>query len=177
MSTIFTGMGFLLLTLALFSVFSLKFPKGSKAMSGMANAAVASFLIEAVHRYISGDLLGIPFLAKVGEISGSLSGVAAAVMVPLSMGANPIFALVGGLACGGFGILPGFIAGYIIGLISPYIEKYLPAGLDVILGALTIAPIARLIAYAVDPAISSAMNIIGGSISAAADQSPMVMGF
>ena len=45
MLTIVKGIGLLLLTLACFSVFSLKFPKGSEAMSGMANAAVASFLI------------------------------------------------------------------------------------------------------------------------------------
>ena len=37
-------------------------------MSGMANAAVASFLIEAVHKYITGDLLGIAFLAEVGSV-------------------------------------------------------------------------------------------------------------
>ncbi len=177
MLTILSGMGFLLLTLAMFSVFSLKCPKGSQAMSGMANAAVASFLIEAVHKFITGDLLGISFLAQVGSVSGSLSGVAAATMVPIAMGANPVFALVGGLACGGFGILPGFIAGYAIGLISPYIEKYLPTGLDVILGALTVAPLARLIAVAVDPAVSSVLNLIGGTISAAAEQSPIVMGF
>ena len=177
MTSLISGMGFLLLTLALFSFFSLKCPKGSQAMSGMANAAVASFLIEAVHKYITGDLLGIAFLSEVGTISGSLSGVAAGIMVPFAMGANPVFALVGGLACGGFGILPGFVAGYVIGLISPYIEKYLPAGLDVILGALTVAPLARLIALAVDPAITTAMGVIGGSISAAAEQSPMVMGF
>ena len=41
MLTIVKGIGLLLLTLACFSVFSLKFPKGSEAMSGMANAAVA----------------------------------------------------------------------------------------------------------------------------------------
>ena len=52
--TIITGLGLLLLTLAAFSLFSMKAPKGSAAMSGMANAAVATFLVEAVHRYISG---------------------------------------------------------------------------------------------------------------------------
>ena len=126
MMTIISGVGLLLLTLAVFSIFSLKFPKGSQAMSGMANAAVASFLIEAVHKYITGDLLGIAFLGEVGATAGSLGGVAAGIMVPLSMGVNPVFAVVGGLACGGYGILPGFIAGYIVGLIAPYIEKYLP---------------------------------------------------
>ena len=125
-------------------------------MSGMANAAVASFLIEAVHKYITGDLLGIAFLGEVGATAGSLGGVAAGIMVPLSMGVNPVFAVVGGLAfCGGYGILPGFIAGYIVGLIAPYIEKYLPTGLDIILGSLTIAPMARLFALVVDPAVNS----------------------
>ena len=169
MLTILSGVGFLLLTLAVFSLFSLKFPKGSEAMSGMANAAVASFLVEAVHKYITGDLLGIAFLGEVGATAGSLGGVAAGVMVPICMGANPVFAVVGGLACGGYGILPGFIAGYIIGLVSPYIEKYLPTGLDLILGALTVAPLARLVAFAVDPAVNSVLTMIGGTISAAAE--------
>lgn len=172
MMTILSGVGFLLLTLAVFSLFSLKFPKGSEAMSGMANAAVASFLIEAVHKYITGDLLGIAFLAEVGSTAGSLGGVAAGVMVPICMGANPVFAVVAGLACGGYGILPGFIAGYIVGLIAPYIEKYLPTGLDLIAGALIIAPVSRLIAFAVDPAVNSVLGVIGGTITAAAEQSP-----
>ena len=160
MMTILSGVGFLLLTLAVFSLFSLKFPKGSEAMSGMANAAVASFLIEAVHKYITGDLLGIAFLAEVGSTAGSLGGVAAGVMVPIC-----------------YGILPGFIAGYIVGLIAPYIEKYLPTGLDLIAGALIIAPVSRLIAFAVDPAVNSVLGVIGGTITAAAEQSPLVMGF
>ena len=177
MMTILAGVGFLLLTLAVFSLFSLKFPKGSQAMSGMANAAVASFLVEAVHKYITGDLLGISFLAEVGATAGSMGGVAAGVMVPICMGANPVFAVVAGLACGGYGILPGFIAGYVVGLISPYIEKYLPTGLDLIAGALLIAPVSRLIAFAVDPAVNTVLGVIGSTITAAAEQSPLVMGF
>lgn len=177
MMTILSGVGLLLLTLAIFSLFSMKFPKGSQAMSGMASAAVASFLVEAVHKYITGDLMGFTFLAEVGATSGSLGGVAAAVMVPLCMGVNPVFAVVAGLAVGGYGILPGFIAGYIIGLIAPYIEKYLPTGLDLIAGALIIAPLARFIAFGVDPGVNAVLNMIGGTITAAANQSPLVMGF
>ena len=52
MTTILLGMGLLLLTLAGFSLFSMKAPKGSQAMSGLANAAVATFLVEAIHKYI-----------------------------------------------------------------------------------------------------------------------------
>ena len=88
MVTILSGVGLLLVTLAVFSIFSLKMPKGSLAMGGMADAAVATFLVEAIHKYISGDLIGIAFLREVGDISGSMGGVAAATLVPIAMGAT-----------------------------------------------------------------------------------------
>ena len=177
MTTIFLGMGLLLLTLAGFSLFSMKAPKGSAAMSGLANAAVATFLVEAVHRYISGDLLGSAFLGEVGSVSGSLGGVASAILIPISMGANPLFAVVAGVAVGGYSILPGFVVGYLIGFIAPVIETHLPAGLDTILGALLLAPIARGIAFLTDPVVNAAMGYIGNTITAATDQSPVLMGF
>lgn len=177
MLTILSGVGLLLVTLAAFSLFSMKLPKGSQAMSGMANAAVATFLVEAVHKYITGDLMGFAFLGEVGATAGSLGGVAAAILVPISMGANPVMAVVAGVAVGGYGILPGFITGYLVGLLAPILEKYLPDGLNTIFGALLIAPIARLIAFAADPIFNSAMQHIGNSISAATAQSPLLMGF
>lgn len=177
MMTIISGVGLLLLTLAAFSLFSMKAPKGSLAMSGMANAAIATFLVEAIHKYITGDLLNLEFFKEVGSTSGSLGGVAAAITVPIAMGANPVFAVVAGVAVGGFGILPGFVTGYVVGLISPIIEKKLPEGLNVIVGALAIAPLARFVAIAVDPVVNATLVKIGGTISAAAEQSPLVMGF
>lgn len=177
MVTILSGIGLLLATLAGFSLFSMKMPKGQAAMSGMANAAIASFLVEAVHNYITGDLLGLSFFQELGTTAGSLGGVAAAITVPISMGANPVFAVVAGVAVGGYGILPGFIAGYIVGLVSPILEKKLPEGLNIIAGALLIAPLARFIAIAVDPVVNSTLLSIGQTISAAASQSPLVMGF
>lgn len=177
MITIIKGIALLVLVLALFSLFSLKMPKGSKAMSGMADAAVASFLVEAIHSYICGDALGLTFLKEVGSTSGSLGGVAAAVLVPISMGASPVFAVVAGLACGGYGILPGFIAGYIVGFIAPILEKKLPEGLNIVAGALIIAPIARAIAIFVNPVVDATLVQIGGTIAEAAELSPLLMGF
>ena len=138
---------------------------------------MATFLVEAVHRYISGDLLGSAFLGEVGSVSGSLGGVASAILIPISMGANPLFAVVAGVAVGGYSILPGFVVGYLIGFIAPVIEKHLPAGLDTILGALLLAPIARGIAFLTDPVVNAAMGYIGNTITAATDQSPVLMGF
>ncbi|MEG0641267.1 MAG: PTS sugar transporter subunit IIC [Clostridium sp.] len=171
------GILLLLFVLAIFTLFSMKAPKGSKAMSGLANAAVASFLVEAIHAYITGDFLGIEFLREVGSSAGSMGGVAAAVLVPIAMGANPIFAVVAGVALSGYGILPGFVAGYAVGFIAPWIEKKLPTGIDIIGGAILIAPISRFIAMIVDPVVNSTLVNIGETISIASLQSPLVMGF
>lgn len=81
------------------------------------------------------------------------------------------------MAVGGYGILPGFLAGYAIGFLSPLVEKYLPDGLDTIIGALLLAPAARLIAFAADPVVNAAMEYIGMTITAATEQSPVIMGF
>ena len=95
MTTILLGLGLLILTLAIFSLFSFKAPKGAIAMSGMANAAVATFLVEAVLRYIFGDLFGIEFLGEVGTMAGTMAGVAAA-LVCRSMGdiSTPLMVIV-----------------------------------------------------------------------------------
>lgn len=177
MVTIFSGIALLLITLAAFSLFSLKMPKGQAAMSGMANAAVATFLVEAIMSYIAGDLFGISFFKDVGSIAGGMGGVAAAALVPMGMGASPVLSMCAGVAVGGYGILPGFIAGYVVGLIGPAIEKKLPEGLDVIVGALAVASVARAIAAFVNPGVTMVLSIIGKTITEATLTSPIIMGF
>lgn len=174
---ILKGLSLLGIVFMLFSIFSIKAPKGDRAMSGLAGAAVATFLIEAVHKYISGDFLGIAFLGNVGATSGSMGGPIAAILCGIYMGANPIYAVVAGAATAGMGILPGFFAGYLVGLISPYIEEKLPQGLDIIIGALLIAPFANFIAVIFTPLVDSTMSTVGSTIVSAANQSPIVMGF
>ena len=48
--TFFKGIGALVFALVAFSVFSFKLPKGDKAMGGLADAAVATFLVEAIFK-------------------------------------------------------------------------------------------------------------------------------
>ena len=170
------GLGLLFGILVLFSVFSLKAPKGQVAMSGLADAAVASFLVEAIHFYIMGNSLNIAFLGEVGAVSGGMGGVAACAMVALHMGVSPVLALSAAIACGGQGILPGFIAGYAIGFIAPICEKKLPEGVNVIFGALFCSAVARLIAVTVAPGVTAALAFIGNAITVAAEQQPVVMG-
>lgn len=174
---ILKGIGLLLFTLTLFSVFSLKAPKGEQAMSGLAGAAVATFLVEAIHKYNFGDFLGIEFLGQVGHSAGSIGGIASATLAGIYMGVNPIYAMAAGAAVSGFGILPGFIAGYLVSLVAPKLEEKLPEGIDVIFGALLIAPAARLIAAGVNPIVDTTLVSIGNMISIATNQSPYIMGF
>ena len=72
MISILTGTALLLVVLVLFTLFSYKAPQGMKAMGGLANAACASFLVEAFHYSFFGDVLGIKFLENVGAANGSL---------------------------------------------------------------------------------------------------------
>jgi fructose-specific phosphotransferase system IIC component len=171
------GLFLLLMVISLFSWFSFKAPKGDKAMTGLANAAVATFLVEAILRYIAGDMIGLEFLKSVGMASGSMGGVAAVVLVSINMGLNPVYAVVSGVATFGFGIIPGFIAGYFIYFIGTFLEKKLPAGLDVIVGAIVIASLARLIAQTTNPLVTMILDSIGETITLSAMQSPLLMGF
>lgn len=171
------GVGALILTIACFSLFSLKFPKGDKAMGGLANAAVATFLMEAIYKYIFGDFLKIGFLGEVGTACGGMGGAASAALVGLAMGTNPIYAVAMGAAVSGIGILPGFIAAYVLHFVLDRLEKLLPEGLDVIVCALFAAAAGRGVAALVDPAVSAVIRTVGDAIMVATMQTPLVMGF
>lgn len=172
----FKGIGALFLTLVAFSLFSMKFPKGDKAMGGLADAAVATFLVEAIFKYICGDFIGIGFLGEVGAASGSMGAVASAALVGLAIGTNPVFAIASAAASTGCGILTGFLVAYVLHFIMKIIVRFLPEGVDIIFGTLIAAAIARGIAVVVDPAVNSVIALVGEFITAATTQSPIMMG-
>ncbi|MHC1748247.1 MAG: PTS sugar transporter subunit IIC [Cellulosilyticaceae bacterium] len=173
---ILIGTALLLLVLGLFTLFSYKAPNGMKAMGALANAACASFLVEAFHGAFFGGVLNLKFLADVGGANGSLGGVAAAILVPLSLGVSPVYAVLAGLACSGFGILPGFIAGYLISYVIKFLEKKVPAGLDLIAIILIAAPLARLIAAGMAPIVDATLLNIGQVLLSSTNSNPILMG-
>lgn len=173
---IIIGTLLLLLVLGLFTLFSYKAPNGMKAMGALANAACASFLVEAFHSAFFGNVLNIEFLRGVGDANGSLGGVAAGILVPLALGVSPIYAVMTGLACANFGILPGFITGYLISYVVKFLEKKVPAGLDLIVIILIATPLARLIATAVSPVVDATLLNIGQVLLSSAHSSPILMG-
>lgn len=173
---ILKGTVLLLIVLAGFSLFSLKAPKGTKAMGALAGAATASFLVEAFQYYVGGDLLGFAFLKDVGAAAGSMGGVAAAALVPIALGVNPTYAILVGVSVAGYGILPGFLAGYVLSFIVPQIEKRVPQGLDLIVTICFAAPLSRAIAMYSSPLVNSTLLNIGGILESASHASPVLMG-
>ena len=173
---ILKGTILLLIVLAGFSLFSLKAPKGMKAMGALAGAATASFLVEAFQYYVGGDLLGFAFLKDVGAAAGSMGGVAAAALVPIALGVNPTYAVLVGVSVAGYGILPGFLAGYALSFIVPQIEKRVTQGLDLIVTICFAAPLSRAIAMYSSPLVNSTLLNIGGILESASHASPILMG-
>ena len=173
---ILIGTILLLLVLGLFTLFSYKAPNGMKAMGALANAACASCLVEAFHAAFFGDVLNTTFLQGVGTANGSLGGVAAGILVPLALGVSPAYAVLVGLTCSGFGILPGFIAGYLISYVIKFFEKKIPAGLDLIVIIVIAAPLARLIATIMSPIVDATLLNIGQVLLSSTTASPILMG-
>lgn len=170
------GIALLLVVLAGFSLFSLKMPKGMKAMGALAGAATASFLVEAFQLYVGGDLLGFEFLKGVGQAAGSMGGVAAGALVPIALGVNPTYAILIGVSVAGYGILPGFLAGYILSFVVPKLEQKIPQGVDLIVIICLIAPLARFIATVSNPVVNSTLLNIGGILESASHSNPILMG-
>ena len=176
MFNIFFGTILLLIVLTLFTLFSYKAPYGMKAMGALANAACASFLVEAFHFSLFGQQMGIKFLEQVGSSNGSLGGVAAGILVPLALGVSPVYCVLVGLTISGFGILPGFIAGYLISFLIKFLEKKVPAGLDLIVIILICAPLTRGIAQIFAPIVDNTLMQIGQVLIKASNTSPILMG-
>ena len=121
-------------------------------------------------------MFGFELAKEVGLASGSMGGVAAAALVSLAMGVSPVYALLLGAACAGTGLLPGFIAGYLVSFIVKFIEKKVPDGLDLIVCIIVAAPLVRFAANIATPIVDATLLNIGGIITTAANNNPIIMG-
>ncbi|HES1815873.1 PTS sugar transporter subunit IIC [Streptococcus pyogenes] len=173
---IIIGTSLLILVLAIFSLFNYKAPHGAKAMGALASAACASFLVEAFQDSFFGKVLGFQFLSEVGGANGSLSGVAAAILVAIAIGVSPGYAVLIGLSASGTGIIPGFVAGYVVSFLIKWMEKNIPGGLDLISIIIVGAPLTRFLAQLITPVINSTLLTIGDILTSSANSNPIIMG-
>ncbi|HHK2039467.1 TPA: PTS sugar transporter subunit IIC [Streptococcus pyogenes] len=173
---IIIGTSLLILVLAIFSLFNYKAPHGAKAMGALASAACASFLVEVFQDSFFGKVLGFQFLSEVGGANGSLSGVAAAILVAIAIGVSPGYAVLIGLSVSGTGIIPGFVAGYVVSFLIKWMEKNIPGGLDLISIIIVGAPLTRFLAQLITPVINSTLLTIGDILTSSANSNPIIMG-
>ncbi|MGX7348383.1 PTS sugar transporter subunit IIC [Aerococcus vaginalis] len=170
------SIGLLILVLGLFTLFTYKAPYGAKAMSGFADAACATLLVEAFLSSFAGNVFNIPFLTELGDAAGQLGGTATAALVASAIGASPVYAMLTGAAVYGFGIVPGLVAGYITAFVIKWIAKKLPEGIDLIAMIIVVAPLSRSIAMVSTPLIDATLSQIGNTITASAQSNTILMG-
>lgn len=169
------GIGTLLVVLLAMTLF-LKFaPNGKVSLQALSGAACATFLPEAFLKYAIGGVFHLEYFTKLGEIAGSLSGVAVGILTCLKFGVNPVFAVLTGLVLFDFKLLPAFIAAYFVAFGLKYLEKKVPEGLDLIVVILLSPAITYGIASIVSPSVIAVLKQIGTAVTAVGDNNPYAL--
>ncbi|MCS4486140.1 PTS sugar transporter subunit IIC [Staphylococcus americanisciuri] len=169
------GIGTLLVVLLAMTLF-LKFaPNGKVSLQALSGAACATFLPEAFLKYAIGGVFHIDYFVKIGEIAGSLSGVAVGILTCLKFGVNPVFAVLTGLVLFDFKLLPAFIAAYFVAFGLKQVEKHVPEGLDLIVVILVSPAVAYGIASIVSPTVIAVLKQIGTAVTAVGDNNPYAL--
>ncbi|ARJ50561.1 PTS sugar transporter subunit IIC [Staphylococcus lutrae] len=169
------GIGTLLVVLLAMTLF-LKFaPNGKVSLQALSGAACASFLPEAFLKYAIGGVFHSEYFIKLGDVAGSLSGVAVGILTCLKFGIHPVFAVLTGLVLFDFKLLPAFIAAYCISFGIQWLEKYIPEGLDLIAVILLSPALAFGIATIVSPSVTAVLKQIGTAITAVGDHNPYAL--
>lgn len=171
-----TGVLLLLLILIFFTVFTYYAPYGGEVMGALAGAAIATFLVEALQRFVIGDILALGFFQETGLEAGLLSGVIVAFLVALAIGVNPLNSAIIAVSLGGIGLIPGLFASYIVSFAVKFLERKIPSGLDFIVVVIAIVPITRLIGLIITPLVDGSLLRIGSIIEMATEASPIIMG-
>lgn len=176
MLSILIGVVMLFLVIAAMSLFTFKAPHGKQSVSALSGAACATFLPQAFLSYAIGEVFHVQFAEQVGNIMGSMGGLAAGALVPLAFGISPVFSMIIGISLIKFKLLPAFIAAYLISFLVKEIEKRVTGGLDLIVVILIAPLLANGIAILIQPGVMAILQVIGGSIKQAENTNPWVMG-
>ena len=165
---IILGVGTLVLVLIVMTLFLNFAPYGKQGLQALSGAACATFLPQAFLSYAIGGVFHIHFFQVIGDLAGSLAGVAVGILTCVNLGISPVFAVIVGLVLHDFKLLPAFIAAYIISFGIKFIEKKVPEGLDLIAVILIAPAVAFGLATVISPGVMAVLQQIGGAITAVA---------
>ena len=169
---IILGVGTLVLVLIVMTLFLNFAPYGKQGLQALSGAACATFLPQAFLSYAIGGVFHIHFFQVIGDLAGSLAGVAVGILTCVNLGISPVFAVIVGLVLHDFKLLPAFIAAYVISFGIKFIEKKVPEGLDLITVILIAPAVAFGLATVISPGVMAVLQQIGGAITAVGDSNP-----
>lgn len=170
------GVATLLMVIGVMSLFTFKAPNGKKAIGALSGAACATFLPQAFLSYAIGGVFHIQYVQQIGDIMGSLGGLAAGILVPLSFEISPVFSVLLGVSLLKVKLLPAFIAAYCVSFVIKYIEKKVTGGLDLIVVVLVGPILVNVLAGLISPGVLVVLNTIGSVITESSNGSPLLMG-
>ena len=173
---IILGVLTLLLVVCVMTLFTFKAPRGKKAISALSGAACATYLPQAFLSYAIGGVFHIEYVKQIGDIMGSLGGLAAGALVPLAFGISPVFSILLGVSLLKVKLLPAFIAAYLVSFLIKWLEKKLPSGADLIVMVLVGPILVNLIASVISPVVLLILGSIGSVITEASTGNPILMG-
>ena len=173
---IILGVLVLLAVIAVMTLFTFKAPNGKKAIGALSGAACATFLPQAFLSYAVGGVFHVDFIKQIGDVMGSLGGLAAGALVPLAFGISPVFSILLGVSLLKFKFLPAFIAAYVVSFLIKQIQKRVTDGLDLIVVVLVGPILVNVIASLISPFVIGILQVIGGTITTATHGNPYVMG-
>lgn len=172
---ILLGVGTLVLVLVIMTLFLKYAPYGKQGLQALSGAACATFLPQAFLSYAIGGVFDIKFLQDIGDLAGSLSGIAVGILTCLNLGVAPVFAVIVGLVLHDFKLLPAFIAAYGVAFLIKWIEKKVPEGLDLIVVILFAPAIAFGLASIITPGVLATLKQIGSAVTAVGDNNPYAL--
>ena len=71
-------------------------------------------LPQAFLSYAIGGVFHVKFFQEIGDLAGSLSGIAVGILTCLKLEVSPVFAVIVGLVLHDSKLLPAFIAAYVV---------------------------------------------------------------
>ena len=120
---IILGVGTLVLVLIVMTLFLNFAPYGKQGLQALSGAACATFLPQAFLSYAIGGVFHIHFFQVIGDLAGSLAGVAVGILTCVNLGISPVFAVIVGLVLHDFKLLPAFIARILFHLVLNLLRK------------------------------------------------------
>ncbi|MCY1573972.1 PTS sugar transporter subunit IIC [Staphylococcus pettenkoferi] len=169
------GIGTLLVVLLAMTLFLNFAPFGKEGLQALSGAACSTMLPQAFLSYALGEIFHITFLKDIGDLAGSLTGVAVGILTCLNLGISPVFAVIVGLVLKDFQLLPAFIAAYLVAFGLKYIQKKVPEGLDLIVVILLAPAIAYGIAKLISPGVIAVLHQIGSAVTAVGQNNPYAL--